>query len=149
MNQDDRTQMMEIISTNSYYYDFNQQEKRRELYTENANTGMWMAGEQIYNYDSLDIFIERQTARRNQLERRGIIPRHYNTDFLFENVSDDLVKCRVMILTTWQEKKNRNPRLIHSGYCDFEFIRTIDGWKISSRVLYIDHKIPPPEVTNV
>jgi hypothetical protein len=149
MNQDDRNQMMEIISKNSYYYDFNKQEKRRELYTENANTGMWMAGEQIYDYNSLDEFLERQTARRNMLELRGIIPRHYNTDFVFEVVSDDLVKCRVMILTTWQEKESRNPRLIHSGYCDFEFGKTDNMWKISRRVLYIDHKIAPPEVTNV
>jgi hypothetical protein len=149
MNQEDRNQIMEIISKNSYYYDFNQQEKRRELYTENANTGMWMSGEQIYNHHKYDEFIERQTARRNMLERRGIQPRHYNTDFVFESASDDLIKCRVMILTTWQEKESRGPRLIHSGYCDFEFVRSDSWWKISKRVLYIDHKIPPPNVTNV
>ncbi len=148
MNQEDRNQIMEIISKNNYYYDFNQQEKRRELYTDNAQTGLWMADEQIYSHDSLEGFLEMQTQRRNMLERRGIQPRHYNTDFLFEPISDNLVKCRIMILTTWQEKEDRGPRLIHSGYCDFVFVKT-EVWKISKRVLFVDHRVPPSNVTNV
>ncbi len=140
---------MEIISKNSYYYDFNQQEKRKALYTENTHTEMWMANKQIYSHDTLNEFLKRQTERRNSLEKRRTQPRHYNTDFLFEEVSKELVKCKVMILTTWQDDNDRNPRLIHSGICDFEFTKTKHGWLISRRVLYIDHKLPPSNIQNI
>lgn len=140
--------MMEIISKNSYYFDNNQQEKRKPLYTKNAHTEMWMAHQQIFTSDNLNEFIERQTTRRTMLTNRGIQPRHYSSDFLFQEHSEKSIGCKVMVWVTWQNEEERQPKLVHTGYCDYEFIKTDDIWRISKRILHYDHK-QPQTTTNI
>ena len=139
MNQDDRNQILELVSKNSYYYDYNQPEKRRTLFTSNVHTEMWTGGNQKNQSDSLDEFIENQTKRRNMLAEQRIQPRHYNTDVLLEEISEDLVIGTAMTMTTWQREGEKRPELVHTGVFDYEFVKTNVGWKISKRILHCDH----------
>jgi hypothetical protein len=43
MNQEDRNQILELISKNAYYYDFNQPEKRITIFTEDLHAETWLA----------------------------------------------------------------------------------------------------------
>ena len=71
---------------------------------------------------------------------QGIQPRHYNTDVLLEQVSDEVVKGSVMQLTTWQKRDEKNPEVKHTGVYDFEFKKIREEWKISKRLSRIDLK---------
>jgi hypothetical protein len=139
MNQEDRNQIIDLIAKNSYYYDYNQPEKRRTLFTDNLKAETWFGGELRMNLSNSDEFIATQHKRRASLSEQGIQPRHYNTDIALEEVSEGVVIGSVMHLTTWQRLGEKKPEIVHTGVYDFEFKKLGKEWKISKRISYIDH----------
>lgn len=139
MNQEDRNQIMELISKNAYYYDYNQPEKRVKIFTPDLQAETWLAGEPRIKTDTAEDFIEVQHKRRDWLTEQGIQPRHYNTDVLIEEVSDGVVMGTVMQLTTWQKRDEKRPEVVHTGIYNFEFRKQGGVWMISKRISRIDH----------
>jgi hypothetical protein len=139
MNQEDRIQIMELISKNSYYYDFNQPEKRRTIFTDDLHGEIWRNGKQIGKLDTLNKFLELQNNRRASLAEQGIQPRHFNTDIMLDEVSEGEVIGSVMFFTTHQKRDENKPEVVHTGVYDFEFRKIDKEWKISKRISYTDH----------
>ncbi len=138
MNQEDRNQILELISKNCYYYDFHQPEKRRKLFTDDLHTEMWNQGKLIRETNTAEEFLEIQNKRREWLTEQGIQPRHFNTDVILEEKSDGMVIGTAMHFTAWKRKDEEKPEMVHMGVFDFAFTKIGKKWKVSKRIYKVD-----------
>ena len=138
MNQEDRTQIIDLISKNCLYYDSHQPEKRKKLFTDNLHTELWRQGKLVRETHTAEEFLDMQNKRRESLSEQGIQPRHFNTDILLEEVSDAEVIGTATHFTAWKSKEDDKPEMVHMGVFDFTFTNIGNEWKISKRIYYVD-----------
>ncbi len=136
----DQHEILELISQYSYSWDNKQPDKFAAIFTDDASWEWWPPGAQKAKV----IHTPRKTFRdwaaerfRTNLADRQT--RHYQTNTVFLEMTNNMARTRTIILVTHSVHGEKGPKIpAHSGTYEDEFRKTPDGWRISRRILRTD-----------
>jgi len=136
---EDRQAVLDLISTHSWGLDTYDTALLVSLFTEDAVSKRYMAGELVAQAENTT---ERaaDSDGRVVFKNQGIQTRHYNSNFLMELDDSGDVHIVSMTSVTYQYPQETEPRLVHTGHYKLRATKTASGWKLSRLELYFDHK---------
>ena len=135
----DRAHLLDLISRYSHTWDNKDAEAWTELFTDDAVSQMYLAGEFVAEARSNVERLAFANLRHNLFRRKGVQTRHLQTNTIL-TCSDESVYGETIFLVTWQYENEAVPRLVHSGVYRDEFVHTASGWKFVRREIRLDHE---------
>jgi uncharacterized protein (TIGR02246 family) len=133
-------QITELISRYSHMWDSKNATGLADLFAEDGVWDRWGPGVQ-----KPDISIKGRdnfrdwTANRFKTALADRQTRHYQTNTVFLEVTDDLVRTRTVFVVMQVLAADKTLRVATTGIYEDEFRRTSEGWRISHRVLRADN----------
>lgn len=144
MNLDDQRTILQLVADYGSTWDAYDVDAFCSLFWPDAIMHTYIAG------GANPVLVRRSTeerraymhARRAELERRQIQPRHYQTNTVLTEIEDGIIAGRSMVFVTHQRRDESGPKMVMTGMYVDEF-RRIDGvWKFSRRDQYLDVALP-------
>ena len=139
---EDRVEILELIANLAYKHDSLDYEGYRNLYTEDVLRSIKFMDTEPRFTKGREKGMEGTVSRLKTLTEQGIQDRHYYSNPILEQVSEDEVKGKVSMLIANQHKDEDNPRWSSTGLADLVFQRTNKGWKISEFHVKLDRPDP-------
>ena len=133
-------QITELIAKYSHMWDSKNASGLAELFSEDGVWDRW--GPQA---QKPDISIKGRDALRDWTANRFKTAladrqtRHYQTNTVFLEVTDDLVRTQTVFVVIQVPAAEKSPKLATTGTYEDEFRLTAAGWRIAHRVLRADN----------
>lgn len=130
-----RLQLQDLIAAYSFGYDELQWELFGSVWTDDAT--LEFAERKLNGRGAI---MDWARKRREQWQAEQVQTRHYQTNSLLTEVSDDLIEARTLLFIGHQYEDQSQPELAHTGVYEDTYRLTDIGWKIARRKICIDHK---------
>lgn len=138
MSVEDKLAIQQVIARYSYTFDLRDAEGWANLFTED---GVWeFAGTdsetdppptRVKGWAELRRFVEHPFVERRQGERSY----HHQSGIIFDELTSDSARTRVMVLITLQTVKEPIARILFTGIYHDQWRKTQEGWRLAHRVL--------------
>jgi len=139
MNEEDRLEILDLISRYSYAWDAKDAEAWAALFLDAAVLSAYNAGRLTGEFRSNQERLTYAHTRFHGFRQQGIQTRHYQTNTVLEPLADGSVQGKTLLASVWQYTDRPEPKLMHSGMYLDRFVRTLSGWKFANREIRIDH----------
>jgi uncharacterized protein (TIGR02246 family) len=133
-------QIFEVISRYSHMWDSKNPSGLADLFTEDGVWDRWGPGVQKPDISLKGREALREyTAERFRTNLADRQTRHYQTNTIILDLTDDTAHTRTVFVVTHVPASEKSPRVVTTGIYEDEFRRTGGGWRISHRVLRADN----------
>lgn len=143
MHLEDRFAIQDVVAHYAYTYDTQDATGFAALFTEDA---IWEAFPQ--DAVSPEVRLESRAAihawvTQRFRKRSGVFTsRHHQSGLLFEALTAESARTRIMVLITHQSIREDAPRPTLSGVYHDQWRKIAPGWRLAHRVLRYDSRIP-------
>jgi len=135
---EDRVQILDLISAYSHTYDSRDVESFIGLFTDDAVWEYYGSGgtKLLFRFNRQELRAA-VTKRLEGLKTRGIQSRHYQTNTLLTPVAAGKVEATTIFNITWQVPDER-PALVTTGIFRDVVVKTAAGWRFARRTELVD-----------
>lgn len=139
MSIEDRLAIQEMIARYSYTYDGKDASGFAQVFAENGVFEIFVPGA---THPAVRLQSRREIhewAAPRLHERIGrFTDRHHQSGILFDDLTGEEARVRVMVLVTRQESAGAQPYANLTGEYHDVWRKTPDGWRLAHRAAYID-----------
>ena len=137
----DRFAITDVLTQYSYRWDGKDTKGFAELFTEDAVferrvNGELVPGSQVIGKQA--IYEYAQKSHQGRLADRQ--SRHHFSGIVFLELNTESAITENIVLVTHQTPSNAAPVILMSGIYRNTWRKTVDGWRISKRILLVDHQ---------
>ena len=132
LSQDDRQEILDLISRYSYTFDGRDAEGWVALF---ADDGIMVFPSEELTPQELLVWARNGIASARESGRQG---RHYQTNTVLEPLSDGSVSGETMMQVTVRRRDEPAPTIAHTGIYRDRFVKTDSGWKFGRREILPD-----------
>ena len=139
MSVEEKLAIHEMIARYSYAYDSKDAEGFAHVFAETGVFEIFVPGKTIPAVRLQSRKDIREWAAQRLHERIGqFTSRHYQAGILFDGLTRDEARVRVMVLVTRQDATDTQPYVNLTGVYHDRWRKTPDGWRLAHRAAYAD-----------
>ncbi len=140
MNVEDRFEVTDLMTRSVFALDINDMKTFSECHTHDHYLELTVSGYSTTIVEGREQYVNNMTKSEERL-KSGIRRKHHLSNIILEEVSDELIWGRHLGIVTVQRGEYVRPEFSHTSTVEYEFSRTVDGWRISKTKLVIDNKL--------
>jgi uncharacterized protein (TIGR02246 family) len=139
MSSEDKLAIHEMIAQYAYAYDHEDAEGFAHVFVENGVFEIFVPGRTIPAVRLQSRADIRAWAMQRLHERIGrFTSRHYQAGILFDALTTEEARVRVMVLVTRQEVTDTHPYVHLTGVYHDRWRKTPEGWRLAHRAASVD-----------
>jgi uncharacterized protein (TIGR02246 family) len=139
MSIEDKLAIHEMIAQYAYAYDNKDAEGFARVFADNGVFEIFVPGKTVPAVRLQSREEIREWAVQRLQERIGrFTSRHFQTCILFDGLTKEEARVRVMVLVTRQEVTDTRPYVNLTGVYHDVWRKTPDGWRLAHRAAYVD-----------
>jgi SnoaL-like domain len=139
MSIEDKLAIHGMIAQYSYLYDSKDADGFAQVFVENGVFEIFVPGKTIPAVRLQSRQEIRVWAAQRLQERIGrFTSRHYQSGILFDELTTEEARVRVMVLVTRQEATDTPPYVNLTGVYHDRWRKTPEGWRLAHRAAYTD-----------
>lgn len=136
MNTEDILAIQQAITNYSYTFDSGNAEGWANIFTGDGVWEFYGIGEnspstKLDGYEALRQFAEQRYRDRPE----GVRSYHHQSGILFDELTSDTARTRVMLVLTVQSAGERTARVLTTGIYHDQWRKTPKGWRLEYRAL--------------
>ena len=150
ISSEDHAEIINLISEYAYTFDEDRIEEFVDLFTEDAETYLYLAGSDtpiVKTSSSAERLTEVQAGRSGPINQLGM-PRHFQSNTILKRISANRVSGRTMVLATQQPYDGTEARILFSGVYEDEFVLSDGRWRFALRRGLLDASSLPGVESN-
>jgi uncharacterized protein (TIGR02246 family) len=139
MSLEDKLAIHEMIAQYSYAYDSKDADGFAQVFVDNGVFEIFVPGQTmpVVRLQSRQA-IRAWAAQRLHARLGRFTSRHYQAGMLFEALTAEEARVRVMVLVTRQEATETPPSVHLTGVYHDVWRKTSEGWRLAHRAAYAD-----------
>ena len=136
MSIEDKLAIQQAIANYSYMFDSGDAEGWANVFTRDGVWEFFGAGQEkpsikLEGHGALRQFAE----QRNRDKPEGVSSYHHQSGILFDELTSDTARTRVMLILTVQSTGERTARVLTTGVYYDQWRNTPEGWRLVYRAL--------------